>query len=234
MRKPVKFTVGILATTILIGILANACSTVGPPSATIEVQATQAQTVEPTPEPTTAPTPEPTPEPEPIQISGSGKSATDSIDVPFAVAVLSIRHVGESNFILYAWQGEVSELLVNEIGNYAGRRWLVAGKYIFDIDADGPWEIAISPMGAEESVVEDGFSGEGDDVSGIFMPLGTQAWEFSHGGESNFVIWVHCAGGTDLIVNEIGSFTGSGVVRFPEGPCFFDVTADGVFAIKPR
>ncbi len=244
MRNSIRVTVGILGI-ILIGIVASACSTIDTSPATTEAQATQAQTTdptevpatpepEPTLEPTIAPTAEPSPEPEPIHISGNGKVATDAVTVPFVLAVLTIRHTGARHFAVLAYHGDDRELLVNEIGNYIGKRWLVAGEYIFDIDADGTWEIAITPMGAQKSVAEDGFSGVGDDVSGLFMPPGTKAWEITHAGDRHFAIIAVCAGGRELIANEIGGFSGSGVVRFPEGPCFFEVSADGAFSIEPR
>ena len=51
-----------------------------------------------------------------------------------------IRHSGESNFII--WQhctnGE-SELIVNVIGSYNGRKYLRSGKCVLEIKAEGPW-----------------------------------------------------------------------------------------------
>ena len=146
-------------------------------------------TSESTTTPTIAPTTEPTPEPEPIRVTGSGDVATDTIDVPFAFAVLSIRHTGEGHFAILAYQGNARQLLVNEIGNYVGKRWLMAGEYIFDVDADGgAWEIVMTPISVQESVSEYGFSGDGEDVSGLFTLPGTQAWELSHVGDGHFAV----------------------------------------------
>ena len=191
-------------------------------------------TSEPTPTPTIAPTTEPTPEPEPIRVKGNGDVATDTIHVPFAFAVLSIRHTGEGYFGIVAYQGDARQLLVNEAGSYVGKRWLVAGEYIFDINADGAWEIVMTPISVQESVAEDGFSGVGDDVSGLFTPPGTQAWELSHAGDGYFGVIVNCAGGRGLIANEAGNYSGSSILMFPEGPCFFAVSANGAFSITPR
>lgn len=198
------------------------------------VEPTAQTTSEPTADPTAQPTPEPTPEPEPVIVSGSGETATDVINIPFLLAVLSIRHSGDGYFGIEAYQGDDSELLVNEVGAYSGKKWLLAGEYVFDIDADGAWEIVIAPMAIQPSVAQDGFSGKGDEISGLFDPPGTQAWEVSHTGDGYFGILAVCAGGNELIANEVGKFVGSGVVRFPKGPCFFEVSANGEFSIKPR
>ena len=189
---------------------------------------------EPTSVPTVAPTVEPTPEPEPIYVTGRGRVATDVVKNPFFIGVLTISHTGDGYFGITAYQGEERELLVNEVGAYTGKKWLVAGDYIFDVDANGSWEIVIRELGTQESVAEDGFSGNGDDVSGLFMPPGTKAWEISHTGDGYFGIMAVCRGGNHLIVNEVGVFSGSGVVMFPEGPCFFQVSTNGQFSITPR
>ena len=251
-----RIIIAIIGIVVLLAIVGNALSSAGSESEAISgatatrlstASPTVAPTVqEPTPAPAVAPTavptqateptvaPTPTPQPEPIRITGRGQTATDPVTIPFLVAVLDIRHTGDSNFIVTAYQGDERELLVNEIGNYSGKRWLLAGEYVFDISADGAWEMSITALDLQESIAQEGFSGVGDEVSGWFEPPGTKAWEISHRGEDNFIVVAVCVGGNDLIVNEIGDFTGSSVIGFPEGPCFFDVTASGLFSIAPR
>ena len=215
------------------GEIDTTTGTAPPPTAPPAVQPTEAPpTVKPIAQPTVMPTVEPTPEP--VIVSGSGKVATDNINVPFAISVLTIRHTGSGHFAVQAYQGDGSDLLVNIVGNYTGKRWLAKGDYIFDISADGAWEIVISRIGLQEAIAEDGFFGEGDEVCGLFMPPSTKAWELSHNGTGHFAVIAICAGGRNLIANEVGKFSGSGVVRFPEGPCFFEVSADGAFSVKHR
>ena len=187
--------------------------------------------VSPTPIP---PTPEPTPEPQPIIVSGRGRVATDEVTIPFSIAILTIRHSGSRYFGVTSYKGEETELLANEVGTYFGEKWLQSGTYIFDVDADGNWEIVITPMKQHAEIAQRGFAGTGDRVSGWFHPPGTQAWEVSHSGQRYFGIVAYCAGGTELIANEVGAFSGSGMVRFPQGPCFFQVEADGNFSVNPR
>ncbi len=180
------------------------------------------------------PLPSPTPEPEPIYISGFGDTATNAISIPYNVAILTIRHAADGHFALVAYRGEERVLLANVIGRYIGRNWLPSGEYFFDIDAGGMWEITIEPIHHQEWVAEDGMTGFGDDVSGLFMPPSTRAWEVSHTGDGHFAIVAVCAGGRELIANEIGSVSGSTIVRFPKGPCLLKVSANGTFSVKPR
>jgi hypothetical protein len=81
-----------------------------------------------------------------------------------------------------------------------------------------------------------GVSGNGEYVSGTFTParLGPIPYNMSHTSESNFAVWLRCAGGDDLAVNEIGTYTGSVVVDFEQGPCFWDVVADGTWSATPK
>jgi hypothetical protein len=101
----------------------------------------------------------------------------------------------------------------------------------FDIDADGAWSFLIEPIGIATSA---SFSGMGDSVSGLFTPPKSGPWEISHDGKSNFVVWLHCAGGSDLIENEIGRVSGSRFVSFEDGPCLWEVNADGNWSLHPR
>lgn len=56
-----------------------------------------------------------------------------------ATATRSITHTGESNFIVQNYRGSDWDLLVNEIGDYAGRKRVPAGPSIIVVTADGTW-----------------------------------------------------------------------------------------------
>ncbi len=139
----------------------------------------------------------------------------------------------ERNFIVKVYPEEGREdLLVNTIGEYTGQVLLPSsGKMSFDVDADGAWTIDINPVGRVDSSV---FSGQGDMVSGMFDPPDNGPWEFSHDGERNFIVRLVCAGGADLVQNELGPVSGSGMVRFDDGPCLWSVQADGNWSLTPR
>ena len=200
-----------------------------------EVPATD-EPAEPTSEPTAEPTPEPTAEPtavpipDPVVLEGFGQFATESIDLPAPISVATFTHNGSSNFIVRVFPDD--ELLINEIGFYEGSRPLISDGPIFlDIDADGAWTVRIEAMGTADSA---GFSGQGAAVSGLFDPPGDGAWEIQHNGSANFIVYAHCAGGTDLVQNEIGAVSGSSVISFDDGPCFWEVDADGGWSLTPR
>ncbi|GAB4323759.1 MAG: hypothetical protein Kow0010_05270 [Dehalococcoidia bacterium] len=201
------------------------------PTATATPTATPAPTETPTP----TPSPTPTPTPQPISLRGTGQTATDEFSLPAGVFVAHLVYTGGSNFIVWTYASDGDEdLLVNEIGPYDGRRPLIGGKsYVLDVTAGGSWSIDIEPLGIEPSAAS-GIEGRGDDVSGLFAGPGRGAWEFEHGGSSNFIVWAHCSeSGSDLVQNEIGPTSGSTVVRL-DGLCFWEVEADGAWSLRKR
>lgn len=130
------------------------------------------------------------------------------------------------------YQGDERDLLINEIGRYNGSRPIWGDdQTILAIDADGAWTLEIRSVWITDTAA---FSGKGDAVSGAFVPPKGGPWNVIHDGESNFVVLLHCAGGSDLIQNEIGSVSGSIMVSFLEGPCLWEVEADGKWSLAPR
>lgn len=185
------------------------------------------------PTPTSAPTSTPKPTvPQPIVLQGSGQAATDAVALPAPISIARFTHTGSANFIVTVYEGDEPDLLINEIGPYQGARPLSGREpVIFDIDADGSWTVRIEPMGRADSAA---FSGRGDAVSGLFDPPGMGPWQIKHNGQANFIVYSHCAGGSDLMQNEIGGVDGSRVVQFSQGPCFWEVQADGDWSLAPR
>jgi hypothetical protein len=168
----------------------------------------------------------------PIVLQGVGQTATREIKPPSSVSVVAFTHSGRSNFIVHAFHGDKEDYLVNKIGVYQGARPLFGTEPVtFDIRADGAWTLRIEPVARTDTPV---FSGKGDAVSGLFDPPSTGAWEIMHDGRANFIVHLYCAGGTEYVQNEIGRVAGSRVVRFPKGPCMWEVEADGNWSLKPR
>lgn len=137
-----------------------------------------------------------TPTPEPIRISGTGSTGTDSINVPYNSAIVSISHglgqsLGYHSFYVTIHGDNVSSTkyyavycddksvrLVTEIGvrgAYIGDRPILRcsegaiGEVIFDIDApnEGEWEIEIRPLHYNPDVALAGFHGSGDKTSEV-------------------------------------------------------------------
>lgn len=206
------------------------------PSTTPAPTNTPAPTETPAPTPTPEPTATPTPLPEPITISGHGKKVTDPFTPPAALSRIVLTHNGKRNFIvtLYA-DGKVVDLLANTIGKYEGTRPLITDKEVFlEIDADGDWTATIEPIPFDDAPAA-GIEGEGDTVSALFqVQAGAVPFAFEHKGERNFIVMLSCAGGRQIVANEIGAITGEVVVRFTRGPCVWDVQADGAWSVKPK
>lgn len=199
---------------------------------------------EPSPEPTAVvpPTatpvpPTPIPPPQPVTFSGVGQFVTDKFTPPSAVSRLQLTHNGGSNFVVWAYGDDgQQELLVNTIGGYSGSRPLISETgWFLEIDADGAWTATIEAISPDPSAAA-GVAGSGDLASGLFFPsdTGPVPVEVVHNGDSNFIVWLHCGGGSELVQNEIGPVSGSTVVDFAEGPCVWDVRSEGSWSVTVR
>lgn len=207
------------------------------PTATPGPTNTPAPTATPVPTDLPTNTPEPTATPAPIVLEGSGQTVTDPFTPLSTANRVVASHQGRRNFALisYAPDGK-SKLLINTIGNYQGVVLLATDQETyFEIDADGVWSLQIEPIVADEAAAQ-GATGSGDYVSGLFTPTktGPVPYTFTHNGERNFAVYLHCAGGSDLVQNEIGAVENQAVARFREGPCLWEVQADGDWSLKPK
>lgn len=250
--KATIILVGLVVSCCVLGALTNrggnqtAAAPTGAPAgaATTAPEATEAPpaTAGPTntPAPTATPSPIPataTPVP-PIIIEGNGQTVTDPFTPPSTINRVFLTHQGRANFIVHVFKADGSEdNLVNEIGAYDGVRPLIgaAGAYYFEVNADGPWTIRVEAI-TQELDAAAGLEGSGDYVSGVFTPAhdGPTPYTVSHDGQANFIVHLYCAGGEDSVQNEIGKVSGSVVARFAEGPCFWDVRADGAWSLMPK
>jgi hypothetical protein len=180
----------------------------------------------------------------PIQISGTGKTATQLFTLQKGISIFEITHTGgESNFsvILMKSNGDWVDLLVNEIGEYSGKKAIgidKSGSYLLDIEADGNWTVNITQprpsSGVKKPVT---FTGKGDDVPQFIniKKKGLVRFNMSHDGESNFAIWLMDGNGkyVDLLANEIGSFSGSKALKIrKKGIYLLDITADGNWSVS--
>ena len=166
------------------------------------------------------------------KVSGSGDDVISDITVGDGLYCVHFVNSGYSNFIVKAYDNTGDyDLLINEIGAYNGYVFLPSeGPYQFEIKSSGSWSYQIIRLKATD---QKEFSGTGDYVTDIFSgESGT--WEFSHNGSGNFVIWMYTTNGRDLLVNEIGSYSGKKVVSIPSGSmAILVVTADGEWSAKP-
>lgn len=89
---------------------------------------------------------------------------------------------------------------------------------------------------------EPNFAGTGDDVIHFELTPGDKTWTITHDGASNFVIYLHDdEGNRDLLVNEIGEYSGTILVPVGDdlfdnspGPATLEIKADGSWTIRER
>lgn len=198
-------------------------------------EASEEQPVAEEPEPELEPEPEVV-EPAPdIVYAGSG-DAILQIELPAgpdSIGVATITHSGSRNFAIWSLDEDLdqSDLLVNEIGNYAGTVPfnLTVGERItaFEISADGAWTVTLRDvLSVREAPQGASSTGAGDDV--LVYRGDTTVADISHSGDRNFAVWSY-GDRNDLLVNEIGNYTGQ--VRWQAGPALIQVSADGAWTI---
>ncbi len=146
-----------------------------------------------------------------------------------------MSHSGRGNFIVWAVSadGTQNKLLANDIGRYEGTVLFDEDDHsvAFSIQANGPWEITISPLArARAWDLARPISGEGDDVLRLeAASSGLTTVEMSHRGRGNFIVWAFTASGRTLLANEIGRFDGQALLA--DGTLLLEINADGSWSI---
>jgi hypothetical protein len=174
-----------------------------------------------------------------IKLSGRGDKVA-KFTIPAAVAAIaSFTNSGSSNFTVESLSadGSTNDLLVNVIGSYRGTVLFdaTAGQrtVAFKIGSNGAWTATIRPTSAARAW--DGASkasGKGDDVLLVNPPVsGLATATVTHSGSANFVVESYTADVSDLLVNEIGKYTGE--VQLPDGTMLIAISADGAWRITP-
>jgi hypothetical protein len=174
-----------------------------------------------------------------IKLSGKGdKVATFTIPAD-AAAIATFTNRGDSNFTVesLAADGSSNDLLVNVIGSYSGTVLFDAQSgthsVAFKIGSNGSWNATIKPTSAARPW--DGkvkLAGKSDDVVLVNPPIsGLSTATFTHNGSSNFAVTSYTADSPDLLINEIGVYTGQ--VQLPDGTRLLSISADGVWTATP-
>jgi hypothetical protein len=148
-----------------------------------------------------------------------------------AIAIATFTHNGGSNFAVWTVDasGAETDLLVNTIGVYSGTVLFdeQGHSVAFSVEADGAWTAVIKPI--ELARAWNGattIGGHGDDVVRVDPPTsGLSTTTMIHNGASNFAVWSYGLYSVDLLINEIGAY--SGEVLLADATVLFEVTADG-------
>ncbi|MDA2928496.1 hypothetical protein MYX84_00885 [Acidobacteria bacterium AH-259-O06] len=178
-------------------------------------------------------------DPPPINLSGTGQTVSSSFTLEAGLSIFRMTHNGSSNFAIWLKdsQGGLVALLVNEIGSFNGSKAVgidSTGTSFLDITADGSWSVTIEQPRPSSAPATRSFSGTGQQATELFsLSSGLAIFNMSHSGSSNFAIWLMDSQGNrlDLLVNTIGSFSGSTSVQVQAGIFVLDVTADGAWSV---
>lgn len=168
--------------------------------------------------------------------SGSGDTVLRSISVSYPSS-FHFRTSSDGNNAVKAYYGDSDydyNLLVNTIDSYDGYTYLIPGrKYDLEIHCSGKWSVEILTVGF---LGEEYFVGSDDSVTNIIQPI-SNYYTFKYSGKGNFAIKQWYGTGEydyDLLVNEIGEYSGTVRISNASKKCFFEITADdGVWSIRP-
>jgi hypothetical protein len=100
------------------------------------------------------------------------------------------------------------------------------------VETSGSWTITIKPLSSARLwTAGSTATGKGDDVLLVESPpSGLVTSRITHQGDSNFAVWVYTVDGDrDLVVNEIGNY--SGEVQILSGTVLVAVTSEGTWSI---
>ncbi len=178
------------------------------------------------------------------QLTGTGKKAPPPVMLTSGLITFHLTHGGKSNFIVHLLDSNANlvEGLVNVIGVFDGGtavRIPKDGQYLFNVEADGPWTIAmLQPGRAEQAnavVLPQTFHGSAPAHSPLIASdAGALRLEMKHNGSGNFIVHVLDSKGTliDGAANEIGAFDGAKTVRLPRKDTYMLVVeANGPWSI---
>jgi hypothetical protein len=122
---------------------------------------------------------------------------------------------GSGNFAVISYVGsDYDDLLVNEIGSYAGSVYIAAGVNRLKVTSSGTWTIEVRPITSARAW--DGvtaLTGKGDSVAILTGGAGGIT-TIKNKSRSNFAVIAYSPEGEylDLLVNEIGTYSGEVLV----------------------
>jgi len=135
---------------------------------------------------------------------------------------------------------EVAFAIGNEIGTFESSsavRIPKAGRYVLDVDADGPWSATVKQPRPTDAPERTSFRGDNNAATPIFsLSSGLKRVTATHQGQGNFIVTMLDSQGREVafaLVNEIG--TGEYSTTLPiaqDGLYLFTVEAEGPWTIR--
>jgi len=195
---------------------------------------TDAPSEEPTEDPTQAA------QPKPMTYSGSGDEVVKFKKALTEPTLITTTWTGGSdNNTIYAYDadGNEGDLIVNTIGAYKGTN--IINLYDGDdvralkIEGSGNWKITLKPLSDAKAWDGSGtYKGKSDDVinvQDVFDGLDSLRFKSTR-ADGNITVYGLGDNGEDLIVNEIGNF--SGKYLMPKGTVLLRISSDGRWEMK--
>ena len=214
----------VLATLLLVALL---CGCSSPTTSNVQQTKTSAPTSVPKDTPLNDITPDSS-----YTASGSGDKLIKDISFDGSISVLHLVSKGSRNIVVWYHDSTGGkDLLVNEIGKYDGYTLIDdKGPGTLEIKASGQWTVDVRKLGSTSAA---SFQGKGDFIVPIFK-TSTNAWKITCDGKSNFIVKQYSDSGSDLLVNEIGKYSGEVMSDVDKGVLsFFEIQSDGNWTISP-
>lgn len=172
-----------------------------------------------------------------ITVSGTGNNVSQKFSLTTGYAIITANNAGSSNFVVDMKNGDGTDfksILINEIGNYSGSLYIeipTDGDYLFSVESDGNWNFNIVQK-INPAKINKSLQASGSGTSVIFMKIpknGSYKITTTNSGESNFVVM---NGEDNLLVNEIGNYSGSQIQGIDAGTYPISIESDGNWTIK--
>ena len=182
-------------------------------------------------------------EPAPINLSGNGQTATNPFELESGLAIFTMTHQGQRNFIVGLIDSsgkDVNPVVANSIGPSEVSKAVNIPKkddHLLNVNADGPWTIEVNQPRPSSAPATTSFDGSGDAATSLFeLSSGLHTINMSHQGERNFIVALLDKNGKavdPVVANEIGVANPSKAVRVPKEDIYLlNVTADGPWTIE--
>jgi hypothetical protein len=182
--------------------------------------------------------------PAPIDLSGTGQTATSAFTLEDGLAVFHAScSACQANFTMEIdhADGTPLDIPINVIGSYSGSvaEGMSAGQYFLSVTADPgvPWSVEVTqPRNVAGVTLPTTFTGEGQNVVGPVVG-GSNLWFTAtntptHAG--NFIVKILGANGSiqGEPIDVIGSYSGSTIANFLSGsPYYLEINSDGAWSI---
>jgi len=185
----------------------------------------------------------PAEEPAPINLSGNGQMATNPFELESGLAIFTMTHQGQRNFIVGLIDSsgkDVNPVVANSIGpSEVSKAVNIPRKadHLLNVNADGPWTIEVNQPRPSSAPATTSFDGSGDAATSLFeLSSGLHTINMGHQGERNFIVSLLDKNGKavdPVVANEIGVANPSKAVRVPKEDIYLlNVTADGPWTIE--